>query len=138
VQHSEFNANKDREVKFLQIWVFPNKRNVAPRYDQITLLKSDRKNKLQQIISPHLDDEGMWMHQNAWFHLIDLEKGLSEDYQMKDKNNGLYVFNLSGTVKAGDWELNDRDGLGIWEIEQLQLEATTDTSLLLIEVPMNI
>ena len=53
VQHSEYNKNKDREVKFLQIWVIPNKQNVKPRYDQITLDLDDRKNKLQQVLSPN-------------------------------------------------------------------------------------
>ena len=63
VQHSEYNKNADKEVKFLQIWVFPNKRNVAPRYDQITLDPAARHNKLQQILSPNANDEGVWIHQ---------------------------------------------------------------------------
>lgn len=138
VQHSEYNANKNQEVKFLQIWVFPNKQNVSPRYDQVTLNQADRKNKFQQIIAPNPGDEGMWIHQNAWFHLIDLEKGLMAEYQLKDKNNGLYIFNLSGSVKAGEKELTDRDGLGIWELDQLKFEAQSDTSLLLMEVPMSL
>src|SRR5690606_29232299 len=86
VQHSEYNANKDKEVKFLQIWVFPNQKNVSPRYDQISLNKEDRKNKFQQIISPNKEDEGMWMHQNAWFHIINLNEGKAAEYTMKDKN----------------------------------------------------
>merc|ERR1711969_247195 len=71
VQHSEYNKNKDEEVRFLQIWVIPNKQNVEPRYDQITLDKADRKNKLQQILSPNKEDEGVWIYQDAWFHLTD-------------------------------------------------------------------
>ena len=68
--HSEYNKNKDQRVKFLQIWVFPNKKNVTPRYDQITLNLADRHNKLQQILSPNAGDAGVWIHQNAWFHLV--------------------------------------------------------------------
>lgn len=48
ITHSEYNKNKDQPVKFLQIWVFPNKRNVTPRYDQLTLKLEERKNKFQQ------------------------------------------------------------------------------------------
>ena len=51
--HSEYNKNKDQLVKFLQIWIYPNKKNVTPRYDQITLDLNDRHNKLQQILSPN-------------------------------------------------------------------------------------
>ena len=52
IYHSEYNKDRDQRVKFLQIWVYPDKKNVAPRYDQITLNLSDRHNKLQQILSP--------------------------------------------------------------------------------------
>ncbi len=65
ITHSEYNRNKNSEVRFLQIWVFPNKKNVTPRYDQITLKDSDRYNKFQQILSPYPEDEGVWIHQNA-------------------------------------------------------------------------
>ena len=68
VYHSEYNKNKDETVKFLQIWVFPNKKNVTPRYDQISLNIEERKNRLQQILSPNAEDEGVWIHQDAWFH----------------------------------------------------------------------
>lgn len=74
IKHSEFNENKDKIAKFLQIWIFPNKKNVNPRYDQITLIPEDRHNQLQQIISPNPDDAGIWIHQDAWFHLGSLKK----------------------------------------------------------------
>ena len=89
ISHSEYNKNKDTEVKFLQIWIFPNKRNVTPRYDQITLNPEDRHNKLQQILSPNADDAGVWIHQNAWFHLGKFDKGITAEYSFKSKGNGL-------------------------------------------------
>ncbi|HRN44153.1 MAG TPA: pirin family protein, partial [Flavobacterium sp.] len=73
--HSEYNKNKDQLVKFLQIWVYPNKKNVTPRYDQITLDLNDRHNKLQQILSPNPEDEGVWIHQDAWFHIGKFDNG---------------------------------------------------------------
>ncbi len=138
IRHSEYNKNDDQPVKFLQIWVFPNKRNVTPRYDQITLNTGDRKNRFQQIVSPSPDDEGVWIHQNAWFHMADLEKGTSLDYTLKGEGNGLYVFVLSGDVAVDGQELNSRDGFGIWDIKKVNFSATGDTSLLLMEVPMGI
>ena len=94
--HSEFNKNKDQEVKFLQIWIFPNKKNVTPRYDQITLNLEDRRNKLQPILSPNPEDEGVWIYQNAWFHIGKFEKGFKTDYKVRTKGNGVYAFVLSG------------------------------------------
>lgn len=136
VSHSEYNKNTVKPVKFLQIWVFPNKRNVTPRYDQITLNREDRKNRFQQIISPNPEDDGVWIHQNAWFHLADFEKGTSQQYDFKEKGNGLYVFNLRGSIKVNDQELNTRDGLGVWDTDSVIISAESDAEFLLMEVPM--
>ena len=136
IRHSEYNKNKDKQVKFLQIWIIPNQQNVTPRYDQMTLNLADRKNKLQQILSPNANDEGVWIHQNAWFHLGSFDKGFSAEYQFKDKNNGLYIFNLKGDIKINEQELNTRDGYGIWETSSVNITAITDAEFLLMEVPM--
>ena len=137
ITHSEYNRNKDKPVKFLQIWVIPNLRNVEPRYDQITLNVSDRHNKLQQILSPNPDDAGVWIYQKAWFHLGQFDKGFSSDYVLKEKGNGVYAFILSGDVTINNQELNSRDGFGIWDVDKLSIEANTDAELLLMEVPMS-
>ncbi len=138
IKHSEYNKNKEVPVKFLQIWVFPNQRNVTPRYDQITLNKEDRKNKLQQIVSPDKDDAGVWIHQNAWFHLADFDKGTKTNYSFKSKDNGLYVFVLKGDLKINNELLNTRDGFGIWNTSEISLEASSDAEFLLMEVPMTV
>ncbi len=138
IQHSEYNKNKDTQVKFLQIWVFPNKKNVSPRYDQITLKSTDRHNTFQQILSPKPDDAGVWIHQNAWFHLAQFDVNHSQVYKMKDKTNGLYVFNLKGDIKVDNQVLNTRDGYGIWNIEQVTIKADAAAEFLLMEVPMTV
>ena len=134
--HSEYNKNKDRQVKFLQIWVYPNKRNVTPRYGQITLNPDDRHNRLQQILSPSPDDEGVWIHQNAWFHLGNFDAGSSTAYKLKAKGNGVYAFVLNGQITINDQPLDTRDGYGIWDIESLAISAKSNAELLLMEVPM--
>lgn len=137
ITHSEYNKNKDKPVKFLQIWVFPNKRNVTPRYGQITLDISQRHNKLQQIVSPNENDEGVWIHQDAWFHLGTFDKDFSTEYSVKKAGNGLYAFVIKGDITINDIALNERDGLGIWNIEKISLKANSaNTELLLMEVPM--
>jgi quercetin 2,3-dioxygenase len=136
ITHSEYNKNKDSKVKFLQIWIIPNQKNVTPRYDQITLNTEDRHNKLQQILSPNPDDDGVWIHQNAWFHLGKFDKDFSTEYKLKSKDNGLYIFNLIGKIKANEQALHTRDGFGIWDIDTVQISAESDAEFLLIEVPM--
>lgn len=136
IRHSEFNKNKDKQVKFLQIWIFPNKRNVTPRYDQLTLKAADRKNKLQQILSPFPDDAGVWIHQDAWFHLGHLDKGLNIPYTIKKKGNGVYAFILSGSATVDDTALKQRDGLGVWGVDKISIQADSNTEILLMEVPL--
>lgn len=136
VQHSEYNKSKDRQVKFLQIWVFPNQKNVAPRYDQISLNKLDRKNTLQQIVSPNNSDEGVWIHQNAWFFLADFDKEIYANYQLKSKGNGIYIFNLKGELSIDGQILHSRDGLGIWDTDTINIHACSDSEFLVMEVPM--
>lgn len=136
ITHSEYNKNSDQQVKFLQIWVFPNKRNVTPRYDQITLQAADRHNKLQQIISPNPDDAGAWIQQDAWFHLGQFDKDVSTEYSLKKSGNGVYAFVLSGDVTINGQALNARDGLGIWDTNSFTIKADSNTELLLMEVPM--
>ncbi|WP_325202148.1 pirin family protein [Flavobacterium sp.] len=136
VQHSEYNKNQDKEVKFLQIWVITNKRGANPRYDQITLNPEDRHNKLQQILSPNAEDAGVWIHQDAWFHLGKFDKDVTTEYQFKKQGNGLYVFVLNGDIKVNSQELNTRDGLGIWNTDKVSIKADSQAEFLLMEVPM--
>ncbi|WP_245569865.1 pirin family protein [Flavobacterium soli] len=135
--HSEYNNSSENLTKFLQIWVYPNKKNVAPRYDQITLNEADRHNKLQQIISPNQDDEGVWIHQDAWFHLGNFDKDFSTTYNLKKAGNGIYAFVLKGDFTIGNIALNQRDGLGIWDTSSIDIKANSeDARILLMEVPM--
>ena len=136
IQHSEFNPNADLHTKLLQIWLFPKTRNVEPRYQQITLDVTEQKNNFAQILSPNEDDAGVWIHQDAWFHLADFDKDFSKTYELKRKGNGMYVFVISGTITVDGQELETRDGLGITDFETLDIKATSDAKFLLMEIPM--
>jgi len=134
--HSEYNKNSDKEVKFLQIWLFPNKRDVNPRYDQISLNNEEMNDNLMQILSPNQDDEGVWIHQNAWFHMGNLSKGKSVKYKIKDSRNGVYAFIIDGDVSIEGQELNRRDGYGVWDTDKINIDAISNARVLLMEVPM--
>ncbi|HEY3386096.1 MAG TPA: pirin family protein [Saprospiraceae bacterium] len=137
ITHSEYNKNTDHQVKFLQIWLFPNKKGVTPRYDQITLNLKDRQNKLQQILSPHKDDAGVWIHQDAWFHLGRFDKGHTSDYKIKRSGNGVYAFILKGDVTIEGQLLHERDGLGVWDTDKISILANSeDAEILLMDIPM--
>lgn len=137
VLHSEKNKNKDAEVDFLQIWIFPNQLDVEPRYDQLSIDSVAQTNKLYQILSPNKDDQGVWIHQNAWFSKADVTNDYHETYTLQDNNNGVYLFVLEGEVNVNGETLSRRDGMGIWNVGELTISANTKSSFLLMEVPMH-
>lgn len=137
VYHSEYNANKNKDVKFLQIWVIPNKRDVKPRYDQITLKDGDSLNQFEQILSPNADDAGVWIHQDAWFNLGKFTEDKEINYDIHRNGNGLYAFVLEGEAEIEGQQLERRDGFGIWDTDQVNIKASAGARILLMEVPMS-
>lgn len=137
ITHSEYNKNKDKEVKFLQIWVFPKKKNIEPRYDQISIKELEKENTFYQVVSPLEKDQGVMINQDAWFSLGKFKKESSDTYTLNKADNGVYVFVLDGEVEIEGTTLSRRDGMGIWETKELSLMAKTDARVLLMEIPMS-
>lgn len=137
VEHSEKNHSSSDTVKFFQIWVFPNQKNVEPRYAQQNFSDADKHNRLVTVVSPlGTTDGGVQIHQDAWFHLGQLDKGYSTSYKLKNTANGVYAFVIEGDVTVNGQTLHRRDGLGISDAGELDIKADTDSELLLMEVPM--
>lgn len=135
IVHSEYNHSETDPVKFLQIWVFPDQNGLKPRYDQKKFPVEDRKNKFQVVVSPREQKEGLWINQNAWFSLGNLDSGTELEYETKNKDGGVYAFLISGKVEIGGVELDPRDGAGFYKAESLKVKATEDSELLLMDVP---
>ena len=136
IYHSEYNKNSDQSTNFLQIWIFPNRKNVDPRYGQSTFDPADRKNRFQQVLSPNKDDEGVWIYQDAWFHMADIDPGEKLVYDVKKEGNGVYIFLLEGKLNANGFDMKKRDGLGVWETDRINFEGVEKAEVLLMEVPM--
>lgn len=136
IMHSEFNANKDKDVKLLQIWLFPNKKNVTPRYDQISIGHIEKENQFYQILSPSKDDQGVWIHQDAWFHLGNFNQETTQNYHLKKNGNGVYAFVIKGTAEINGQALSERDGFGIWDVDSFEIKASEGSRILLMDIPM--
>jgi redox-sensitive bicupin YhaK (pirin superfamily) len=136
VQHSEVNAKHDEAINLFQIWIFPNKHNVTPRYDQIRYEEESMRNNFLQVVSPNPDDAGTWIQQQAWIHLSQMEEGKSLNYELKQKGNGVYILNVEGTFEIANQLLEKRDAIGVWETETIKIKANKTGRLLLIDVPM--
>jgi redox-sensitive bicupin YhaK (pirin superfamily) len=137
IAHSEYNANKDKPVKFLQIWVMPKEQNIEPRYEQKSFKPENRVNQLLNVVAPDNAD-AVWINQDAWFSLGNFTKDFSTSYQLKKSGNGVYIFVLEGCLEVAGQTIGTRDGLGISELESLDIKASTDAQIVLIEIPMSL
>jgi quercetin 2,3-dioxygenase len=136
VVHSEKNHSSQSPVKFLQIWVFPDRKNVQPRYDQQSFSDDEMKNKFLTVVSPMGNAEGVNIHQDAWFSLGRLDANTSLQYKLHTEGNGLYAFVLEGDIMINEVMLNRRDGLGITGTNSIDVNAGSNAFLLLMEIPM--
>lgn len=136
--HSEYNKNGDKAAKFLQIWVFPKERSIQPNYAQISLKDIEKKNQFYQVLSPSQNDAGVWIHQDAWFHLGKFDEAVTSEYQIKKSGNGVYAFVLDGTAEIEGQTLSKRDGFGIWNVDKFNIKANKNSRILLMEVPMKV
>ncbi len=134
--HSEFNKSETEHAKFLQIWVFPNKRDVEPRYDQLSLKQVAVKNDVYQVLSPDPEDDGLWIHQDAWFSMADYDEESTYTYRLKSPHNGVYIFVLEGIIHIDEHELRTRDGIGISAINSIEIQFSANTKVLLMDIPM--
>ena len=138
VYHSEYNPSNDTPTQLLQLWIFPNKQGVTPRYDQQSIGDLKVSNSLYPIVSPNPKDRGMWIHQDAWLSLGDFDCTTELTYTIHKEGNGVYAFLISGNASIATQELNSRDALGIWETDTFEITVKANSKLLLIEVPINI
>jgi len=136
ILHSEYNHSKDEKTNFLQLWILPNIKGHQPRYDQKSFNSKERINKLQSIVTPEKEDDNLWLNQDAYLSLTDLEKNKSINYKINTKGNGVYLFLIDGKISIGKESLSKRDGIGIWDTDEFQITAEDNSRILLIEVPM--
>lgn len=139
IVHSEYNANEDRDVNFLQIWVFPNEKNVTPRYQQKTINFDKSHNNFLTLLSPDRDaEESVWIHQNAWFSLATIDANTTVQYQKHDANNGTYIFILEGDAIVRDEKLNTKDAIMFDDLADFAVNTQNNPAkVLILEVPMN-
>ncbi len=136
ISHSEVNANKDKAVQLLQIWIFPDKKNIIPRYEQKTFGHAERKNKIQTVVAPD-NNSAVNINQQAWLSLSDLDGNFETIYNLKKDGNGVYIFVISGEITVGGQKLYNRDAAGITDTSNIDIKADIPSEILLIEVPLN-
>lgn len=136
IYHSEQNKRQDSQVELLQLWLFPNQKNVTPRYDQISIRDLKKENAFYQILSPNKEDQGSWIYQNTWMHLGDFSQETNTSYTLGSPSNGVYVFIIDGSLEIERHTLNKRDALGVWDTTTIDFNIAKNSRVLLIDVPL--
>jgi redox-sensitive bicupin YhaK (pirin superfamily) len=136
IYHSEINPNREVPLKLFQIWIFPNKRGVEPRYDQRKIDLDSVKNDWKQLVSPNENDEGSWIHQEAWISMGEFEENLTIKINSRSSKHGTYLLVIEGEIEFEGERLRFRDALAIEDFDNFEIKALSKSKLLLLEVPM--
>ncbi len=136
IRHSEFNASSKEEVTLLQIWVFPDREGITPRYEQKDFSQINKKNKFLPVVSPDRRDGSVLINQNAYFYLGEIEEGALVSYKKTSLTQGIYIFVISGEVILNGTQLATRDAAGIDDQDEISIKALTHSEILLMEVPL--
>lgn len=138
ITHSEMNASQTEKAKTLQLWIFPDKHDVTPRYDQKGFDLESHKNSLVNIVAPEgkAENGALWIHQDAYLHLGVFDEGQAVDYQLKSEENGVYLFLIEGQIEINGETVNERDAYGIVEFDTFTFTTKAPSKVLIIEVPM--
>ncbi len=138
IQHSEMNASQTEAARTLQLWIFPDKQDVTPRYDQRKFDLDKHKNTFVNIVAPYgkNDDSTLWIHQQAYLHLGVFDTGKQVTYNVMIPGNGIYLFLIEGKLEIDGQTVNERDAYGAIELEELTIEIKESSKIVMIEVPM--
>ncbi len=135
VTHSEYNESPNEPLTLFQIWIESKSKGIEPRYAQ----KSFRDaGATALLVSPDGRDGSLAIHQNAFITRMRLSSGARTLYELRDPENGAYLFVTEGAVSVADEDLSARDALGVTDAPSVTLSAETPAELLVIEVPARI
>lgn len=136
--HAEMNGRENEDLSLFQIWIFPDKKNVKPHYDQKMFKVKGRLNKLQKLVTSFNDNDenALKIHQNAVISRIELSENQEYDYEIKDSNKGVFVLLVDGSIQINNELLATRDAIGISEIDKFKIQTRRKSDILFIEVPM--
>ena len=133
VMHSEFNASRTDPVHFLQIWLVPDRRGIAPGYEQKTFPPEQRQGQLRLIASPDAADGSLKIHQDARVYTTLLGKGDSVTHALAPGRHA-WVQVARGKIRLGDVTLSAGDGAAISEESSLRLTADEPSEVLLFDL----
>jgi quercetin 2,3-dioxygenase len=110
--HSEFNAAPDEPVHFLQVWIIPREKGLAPAYEEIDLPGPDRRNPLVLIASAEGREGGVHINQDVNVYRLCLVADHSCEWSVKP-GRGVWLQMIKGVLEVNGQELHTGDGASV-------------------------
>ncbi len=133
VQHSEYNHSKTDELHLLQIWIFPEQKDLDPGYEQTAFTRDEKLNQLRLIASRDGRDGSVTIHQHADIYASVLEAGQNLEHSVDDSRK-IFVQVISGKLTVNEQTLETGDGLQVEGEDQLRIGAKMDAEFLLFDM----
>jgi redox-sensitive bicupin YhaK (pirin superfamily) len=138
VVHSVYNADNEKPASFFQIWILPKEKNIEPKYEQKSFDYINSCNELVHLIAPNKENGCLYLNQDVWLSIGTFTKGNSFNYRLHKQGNGLYAMVMEGKFELSGEILQHRDGIGVFETDNVQIKSLSDTGrILLIDVTMS-
>lgn len=133
VMHSEYNVSNSDALKFLQIWIVPNRRGSAPAYDQRKIDEAKRHNRLLLLASGDARDDAVHVQQDVRLYTAKLEPNATLSYEL-EPGRGAWVQVVSGELEANAERLSAGDGAAIEDVQKLSFRGTSGVEFLLFDL----
>lgn len=131
--HSEHNLHRSKDLRLLQIWVYPPKRGLPRLYGSHKFTKEERENKLLNIVSSQDGNAKIKIYQDVQFYVSELEKNKSIKFDITE-NRQVYFVLIEGMALINGIELNHGDAMEITKESNLEIKATENSHFLFIEM----
>jgi redox-sensitive bicupin YhaK (pirin superfamily) len=133
ITHSEFNPSDTEPVHLYQIWLYPDRRGLAPGYEQKRFPDKERRNRLRLVASPDADDSSLLIHQDACVYLSSLDVGRRVSHELKPGRHG-WLQALRGAVSLNGLDLKASDGAAVSDEGTLEIVATHPAEIMLFDL----
>ena len=134
VRHSEFNASESEPVHFLQIWIEPDARGIAPSYEEKHFDEASKRGQWRLIASRDARDGSVLIHQDADLFVTRLEAGETLAREL-DADRRAYVHVVRGEVRVNGQGLSSGDAIKLERETHLTLDQAREAEVLFFDLP---
>jgi quercetin 2,3-dioxygenase len=133
IEHSEFNPSQTEPVHFLQIWIIPEKRGIAPSHEQKPVPLAERRGKLRLVAAPDAPDGAVTLHQDARIYVANLAAGERVAHDIAP-GRGVWIQVARGIIGLNGTEMREGDGAALEDEKSAAIDAETDSEILLFDL----